>query len=237
MSISKYDKEQQITVAVDCIIFGFDSEQLKLLLFRRKVEPFINSWSLIGSLIDNYSSLDDGATEILYRLTGLQNVYLQQLKTYGDVKRDPLERVISVAYYSLIRIEQFHLDSIQSHDAQWFDLNEIPELVLDHGQMVQDAIRQLRAQASNQPFGVELLPELFTLPQLQTLYEKIYDTTFDSRNFRKKMLSLDILTKTDKKDKSSSKKGAYLYKFRKDESTISDLEYENVDTFRPVVRF
>ncbi|MGX1930118.1 NUDIX hydrolase [Flagellimonas sp. 2504JD4-2] len=236
MPTSKYDLEQRITVAVDCIIFGFDSENLKLLLFKRKVDPFINSWSLIGSLINNYSSLDDGATEILYRLTGLQNVYLQQLKTYGEVNRDPLERVISVAYYSLIRIEQFHLDSIQSHDAKWFNLDETPELILDHGQMVKDAIRRLRTQASYQPFGFELLPELFTLPQLQTLYEKIYNTSFDSRNFRKKMLSLDILAKTDKKDKSSSKKGAFLYKFKKNGSTPSDFEIESHDSFKPIIR-
>ncbi|MGW9686297.1 NUDIX hydrolase [Flagellimonas sp. 2504JD1-5] len=237
MSASKYDLNQHITVAVDCIIFGFDGENLKLLLFKRKVEPFLNSWSLIGSLIRNSDSLDDGAKKVLYRLTGLSDVYLQQLKTYGEVERDPLERVISVAYYSLIRIEQFHLDSIQSNDAQWFNLDEIPELIFDHGQMVQDAIRQLRAQASNQPFGVELLPELFTLSQLQTLYEKIYSTEFDSGNFRKKMLSLDILIKTDQKDKSSSKKGAFLYKFKKRGSASSAIAYENFDSFRPVVRY
>ncbi|WP_313790794.1 NUDIX hydrolase [Flagellimonas sediminis] len=234
---SKYDPQQRITVAVDCIIFGFDSEKLKLLLFRRKVEPFKGSWSLIGALIKNDVSLDQGASEILYRLTGLRDVYLKQLKTYGAVNRDPVERVISVAYYSLIRINEFDLKAVEDHDARWFDLKDVPDLLLDHGRMVQDAIRSLRLMARNRPLGFELLPQLFTLPQLQILYESIYDTKFDPRNFRKKILSLNILEKTDTKDMSGSKRGAFLYRFRKnslDGSSMSNGEFEKL---KEVIQF
>ncbi|MFS4454957.1 NUDIX hydrolase [Maribacter sp. 2304DJ31-5] len=237
MALSKYNPQQNVRVAVDCIIFGFDSEKLKLLLFKRKIEPLKGSWSLIGELIKNNVSLDESANEILYKLSGLRNVYLHQLKTYGETGRDPLERVISVAYYSLMRIDEFNLKSIESHDAKWFDFEEIPELILDHQQMVQDAIRALRLKARNRPLGFELLPEFFTLPQLQTLYESIYSTKFDPRNFRKKILSLDILRKMDKKDKSSSRKGAFLYKFKKkslDKSSMNNGDFEKI---KEVIQF
>lgn len=234
---SKYDPQQRITVAVDCIIFGFDSERLKLLLFRRKVEPFKGSWSLIGSLIKNDISLDDGAKEILFNLTGLKDVYLKQFRVYGEVNRDPVERVISVAYYSLIRINEFDYESVKDHDAKWFDFHEVPELLLDHGQMVQDAIRNLRLVARNRPLGFELLPPLFTMPQLQLLYESIYDTKFDRGNFRKKILSLGILKKTDQKDKSGSKRGAFLYKFKKDSLDDSSMINGEFDKIKEVIQF
>ena len=222
---------------MDCVIFGFDSEKLKLLLFKRKIEPFRGSWSLIGELIGNDTSLDESAKEILHKLSGLDNVYLRQLKTYGAKDRDPLERVISVAYYSLIRIDELNLKSIESHDAQWFDFEEIPELILDHGQMVKDAIRRLRLRARNRPIGFELLPEFFTLPQLQTLYESIYNTEFDPRNFRKKILSLGILIKTDQKDKSSSRKGAFLYQFKEKSLEHSSMNNGDFDKLKEVIQF
>ena len=206
-------------------------------MFRRKAEPFKGSWSLIGELVGNEVSLDNGAGEILFRLSGLSNVYLRQLKTYGAVERDPLERVVSVAYYSLIRIDEFNLKSIENHEAQWFDFDKIPELILDHGQMVKDAIKRLRLQTRNRPLGFELLPEFFTLPQLQLLYESIYNTKFDSRNFRKKILSLGILNKTDKKDKSSSRKGAYLYQFKEKSLDQSSMNNGDFDKIKEVIQF
>ncbi|MBA4745701.1 MAG: NUDIX hydrolase [Muricauda sp.] len=234
---TRYNPNQRVSVAIDCVIFGFDSERLKLLLFKRKIDPFKGSWSLIGELIDNDVSLDDSANQILYKLSGLDNVYLRQLKTYGAVQRDPLERVISVVYYSLIRIDEFNLKSTESHDAHWFDFEEIPDLILDHGQMVKDAIRRLRLRARNKPIGFELLPEFFTLPQLQTLYESIYNTEFDSRNFRKKILSLGILNKTNKKDKSTSRKGAFLYHFKEKSLENSSMNNGDFDKLREVIQF
>jgi 8-oxo-dGTP diphosphatase len=224
-----YEANQHILVAVDCIIFGFDSKKLKLLLFKRKVEPSKGLWSLIGAFIKDEQSIDDGAKQILFETTGLQDIYLEQLKTYGKVHRDIAGRVISIVYYSLISVNEFELESVEKYDAHWFDLDEIPALIFDHGEMVQDAIEQLRTKAKHQPIGFNLLPNYFTIPELQILYESIYQRPLDSRNFRKKMLSLDILTKTDKKDKSGSKKGAFLYTFNKEKFDLlisSGLNFE-----------
>lgn len=211
-----YTTQQKILVAVDCVIFGFVNNKLKLLLFRRKLEPAKGDWSLIGAFIKNDQSIDDGAKQILFETTGLDNIYLEQLKTYGAVNRDPGERVISVVYYSLTSVTEFELKSVEEYDAHWFDLNEIPDLIFDHKEMVEDAIEQLRIKAKHQPIGFNLLPEFFTIPELQMLYESIYQRKLDARNFRKKILSFDILNKTDKKDKSTSKKGAFLYNFNKE---------------------
>jgi ADP-ribose pyrophosphatase YjhB (NUDIX family) len=219
-----YNTQQNILVAVDCIIFGFTANKLKLLLFKRKVEPAKGSWSLIGAFIKNDQSVDDGAKQILLETTGLQNIFLEQLKTYGDVNRDSAERVISVAYYSLTSITEFELESVEKFDAYWFDLDEIPALIFDHNEMVNDAIKELKIIAKHQPIGFNLLPTYFTIPELQALYEAIYQKKLDARNFRKKILSLDVLTKTNKKDKTGSKKGAFLYKFNKEKF---DLLIEN----------
>ena len=235
MENSRYSSNQNITVAIDCVIFGFDSKKLNLLLFKRRVSPFKGSWSLIGEVLENNVSLNQSATDILSKLTGLENIYLKQLKTYGALNRDPQERVISIVYFSLIRVDKLSLKMVENYDAKWFAFNELPELILDHSQMVKDSISELRNIAKDQPLGFELLPKLFTLPQLQTLYECIYNTKFDSRNFRKKILSLNILEKTNLKDKSTSRKGAYLFGFKenvlnnyqKDEGT-----YNTKDVFQ-----
>ncbi len=218
----KYTTHQKILLAVDCIIFGFDSKNLKLLLFRRKVEPLKGNWSLIGAFLQNDLSIVDGAKRILFESTGVKNIYLEQLKTYGEVQRDPVERVISVGFYSLIRIDDIDILSVEDFDAKWFNIDDIPELILDHGTMVADAIAALRLKARHEPIGFNLLPDYFTLPQLQALYESIFQSKRDSRNFRKKVLSLNILEKTDMKDKSNSKKGAFLYRFRKNEKMVKD---------------
>ena len=235
MKDSKYSSNQKITVAIDCVIFGFDSEKLNLLLFKRRVNPFKGSWSLVGEVLENDLSLDQSANEILYKLTGLENIYLKQLKTYGELNRDPAERVISIVYFSLIRVDEVFKEIKSKEDAKWFPFNELPELILDHSQMVQDSISQLRDIAKDQPLGFELLPKLFTLPQLQTLYECIYNTKFDSRNFRKKIISINVLEKTNLKDKSSSRKGAFLFGFKeniKDNNQKHRGTYNTKDVFQ-----
>ena len=235
MKDSKYSSNQKITVAIDCVIFGFDSEKLNLLLIKRRVNPFKGSWSLVGEVLENDLSLNQSANEILYKLTGLKNIYLKQLKTYGELNRDPAERVISIVYFSLIRVDEVFKDINSKVDAKWFAFNELPELILDHSEMVKDSISELKSIAKDQPLGFELLPKLFTLPQLQTLYECIYNTKFDSRNFRKKILSLNVLEKTNLKDKSTSRKGAYLFGFK--ENFLNDSQnhkstYNTKDVFR-----
>ena len=232
--MKKYNKNQEISVAVDCVIFGYDQQKLNLLLFKRKYNPFKGSWSLLGDAPDGKNSMDQSAQDIIYKLTGAKDIYLNQLKTYGNVDRDPRERVVSIVYFSLIRVDYFNTIDLEKHNVKWFDLYDIPEIVLDHNQMVDDALIKLRDIAKTEPVGFKLLPKLFTLPQLQNLYECIYNTKFDSRNFRKKILSKGFLEKSDKKDKSSSKKGAFLYRFKSSNGqTISPNETVNMkDVFQ-----
>lgn len=200
-------------VATDCIVFGFDNGELKLLIFPRRVEPLKGIWSLIGSFVKLHEDVNEAARRVLKEITGLDNVFFEQLKTYGSAERDPGYRCISIAQYALIRIDDSDKALVEKHGAYWYKMGEVPKLGLDHDQMVEDALRELRLKARLQPIGFELLPEKFTLPQLQMLYEAIYQTPLDARNFRKKVLSLGVLTKLDEKDKSTSRKGAYLYKF------------------------
>ncbi|APD06365.1 8-oxo-dGTP diphosphatase [Flavobacteriaceae bacterium UJ101] len=211
-----YEGQEKFLLAVDCIIFGFDMNSIKLLLFKRKVEPFKGSWSLIGAFMRKDLTLNKCAKQILLESTGLKDVYLEEIKTYSEIDRDSGERVISVSYFSLIRIDELKIKEAKQYDAHWFDLEEIPELIFDHKIMVEDAIEKLRKKARYQPIGFNLLPEKFTIPQLQILYECIHQKSLDMRNFRKKIMSLDILTKTDEKDTSGSKKGAFLYSFNKE---------------------
>ena len=216
---SWYENKEQILVAVDCIIFGFDNETLKLLVFKREIQPLKGSWSLIGSFIRQNENANQAGLRILKDITGLENIFMEELKTYSAVDRDPGARCISIGQYALIRIDENNKELVNKHGAFWFSLDELPELVLDHNQMVKDALDRLREKARFSPIGFELLPKYFTLPQIQTLYEQIFQKRLDSRNFRKKLLSLNFLKKTEIKDKSSSKKGAFLYEFDYEKET------------------
>lgn len=213
MPTEYYKKHSHLLVALDCIIFGFDNEGLKLLLVKRDFEPEKGKWSLMGGFLDAKESLDDAAGRILHNLTGLKNIFLEQLHAFGEVDRDPVERTVSIAYYALIDVHSHDKELMEQHSASWFPISEIPELIFDHKDMVEAALKRLRHKASHQPVGFELLPDKFTLPELQKLYEGIYDTNLDKRNFRRRILSMDVLIKTDEKMKKYSKKGAYLYKF------------------------
>ncbi|GAA0523685.1 NUDIX hydrolase [Chitinophaga japonensis] len=202
-------------VAVDCIIFGFENDRLKLLIIQRKVHPRLGEWSLVGGFVQEQESTADAAARVLRQTTGLQHIYMDQLSCYGEVERDTGARVISIAYYALIRImEHDHILS-EGHGAHWLELHQIPELIFDHGRMIADALKKLRDNAHFHPIGFELLPEKFTLSQLRSLYEEIYQHELDKRNFRKKILSMGILEKLEEKDKTTSKKGAHLYRFDK----------------------
>lgn len=211
-----YKEHDRILVALDCIIFGFDRKGLKLLLIKRDFEPEKGKWSLMGGFLEKSESLDDAANRVLNKLTGLTNVYMEQLYGFGEVDRDPVERTISIAYYALINIREHDKELVEKYSARWFPIKEVPNLIFDHEEMVEAAKARLRYKASHQPVGFELLPEKFTLPELQRLYEAIYETSLDKRNFRRRILSMDVLTKTDEKQKKYSKKGAYLYKFNED---------------------
>lgn len=208
-----YIREATFHVAVDCIIFGFDQGELKLLIHKRRFEPFMGQWSLFGGFLHEDEGLDDAANRVLFELTGLDNIYMEEVQSYGAIGRDPAARVISVAYYALIPAKKYSEATANNHDATWVSLSQLPVLIMDHNEMVKKGLRRLKRRASTQPLGFELLPREFTMPQLQTLYEAIYQCKLDKRNFRKKILSMDVLIKLDEKDMTSSRKGAYLYRF------------------------
>lgn len=208
-----YSVNPKFYVAVDCIIFGFSEGELHLLLLKRNFEPAMGQWSLMGGFVQPDESVDNAAKRVLAELTGLENVYMEQVKAFGEIDRDPGERVISVAYYALININEYDKELVQQHNAFWVNINELPELVFDHPQMVEQARKLMQQKASTEPIGFNLLPKLFTLSQLQSLYEAIYGEPIDKRNFRKRIAEMDYIEKTDKIDKMGSKRGAALYKF------------------------
>jgi ADP-ribose pyrophosphatase YjhB (NUDIX family) len=228
-----YSKHSKHLVAVDCIIFGYDliEKDIKLLLVRRDFEPAKGKWSLAGGFVKPDESLDEAACRVLCNLTGLQDIYMKQLYSYGDPERDPGARVISVAYYALIKIKDIDKELAVSSEAHWQSLHKVPKLIFDHSSMVERALKDLAVQARIKPVGFELLPSKFTLVQLLDLYSAIYRKQIDKRNFRKKILSMDILEKLDEKEKETSKKGAYYYRFIKSRYNkfIKNGSYFNLD--------
>ena len=226
-----YQNQAKQLLAVDCIIFGFDAGTLKLLLMKRNFEPEKGNWSLAGGFLKQEESLDECASRVLSELTGLNNVYLEQLHSYGNIDRDPGERVISIAYFALLNIQDHNLDLNRDNEACWCPLSEMPDLVFDHRQMVDKSLCRLQQMVKIRPIGFELLPDKFSLPQLQSLYESIYLKELDKRNFRKKILSMELLDKLQEKDKSNSKKGAYLYCFNQEKynQLESDGFYFNLE--------
>src|SRR5664279_1238199 len=218
MKMEIYSNSTRHIVAVDCIIFGYDilEKELKLLLFKRLFEPAKGSWSLAGGFVEPHESLDNAASRILRNLTGLESVYMKQSFAYGEIERDPGDRVISIAYFALITIRDINRELAEKNGVSWRSLSLLPDLIFDHPLMVKQALIDLQNQIRIKPVGFELLPEKFTLVQLQDLYEAILRKNIDKRNFRKKILSMGILEKLEEKEKETSKKGAWYYKFNED---------------------
>ena len=210
-----YEIQTRLLAAIDCIIFGFDGCELKLLLIKRGFEPAKGKWSLMGGFVQTNEALDDAAVRILKQLTGLENVYMEQLHTFGHPDRDPIERTISVGYFALIDINQYQQQLSEDYHAEWFSLKELPRLIFDHMKMVETAKAKLCYKAALHPILFKLLPEKFTIPQLQNLYDGIYDIEFDKRNFSRKVISTGLLIKQKEKEKNGSKKGAFYYKIDK----------------------
>lgn len=213
--MTRYPGQKHYLVAVDCIIFGFDGDHLRLLLIKRGFEPEKDKWSLMGGFVQEPESLDEAANRILLRLTGLKEVYMEQLKTFGTIGRDPVERTFSVVYFALIDIHKYETQINKDFQAVWFPINDYPKLIFDHEEMVGLARKRLRYKSSLRPILFELLPEKFTMPQLQNMYEDVYDGVFDKRNFSRKILATDLIIKQKEKDRSSSKRGAYYYKINR----------------------
>ncbi len=208
-----YSEEPKHLLAVDCVIFGFDREQLKLLLVKRVRPPEKDQWSLMGDFLQDNENLEFAAQRILTKWTGLEHVFLEQFHNFSDINRDPGERVLSVAFYALIKIEDSDKELTKRYGAEWIDIDKIPKLIFDHAQMVEMALEIIKHKSRFEPLGFELLPEKFTIPQLQKLYEAIFQQKLDSANFRKKILSMKVLKKLNEKEKGVSKRGAFYFQF------------------------
>ncbi len=214
--MSLLNKFIKVGITVDNVIFGFDDEQLKVLLIKRGEEPYINNWALPGYFVKDDEDIADAAKRVLKELTNLQNVYLEQVETFGDVHRHPSGRVITVAYYSLIKIQsyesQLQVGSI-AQTARWFSLSEIEDLAFDHQKILDSCVKRLKLRVQSRPIGFELLPPKFTLSQLQHLYETIMETSLDKRNFRKRLLAMNLLIDLDELQEGVAHRPAKLYQF------------------------
>ena len=210
-----YSEHSQVWVSVDCIVFGFEDNKLKLLIGRRHMDPGRGEWSLYGGFVKNDESLEDAANRVLQDLTGLNKIYMKQVGAFGAIDRDPGERVISVAYCALINVKDYDDKLRKEHGLQWVDIDELPKLYSDHNIMVQKAITMLQRRINTEPLSFNLLPDLFTLTQLQHVYEAILGEEIDKRNFRKRITQIDFIEKTELIDKLTSKRGAALYRFNK----------------------
>lgn len=207
----KYAKQSRFIQAVDCIVFGFDGDTLKILLIQRGFEPEKGKWSLMGGFVQENESIDQASNRILKQLTGLDGMYLEQLHTFGDPQRDPMERTVSTAYFALIDILKYEKQLNTDYHPEWFSLKRMPKLIFDQQEMVELAKRRVRYKAALHPILFELLPSRFTIPQLQSLYESVYNTSIDKRNFSKRILATGLLIKQADKDKSGSRRGAFYY--------------------------
>lgn len=210
-----YIEHPKLFVSVDCIVFGFEENKLKLLIGRRKMDPGRGEWSLYGGFVGQNESLTDAAKRVLFNLTGLDKIYMKQVGAFGAVDRDPGERVISVAYCALINVQDYDNRLLEKYGVEWVDINKLPRLYSDHNLMVKKAISLLRLHLSSEPLSFNLLPELFTLTQLQKVYEGILGEEIDKRNFRKRVKMMDFIEKTDEIDKVTSRRRAALYRFNK----------------------
>ena len=210
-----YSDYQKVLLSVDCIIFGFEKNKLKILIGRRQMDPGRGEWSLYGGFVRSDESLDDAADRTLYELTGLRNVYMRQVGAFGNVDRDPGERVVSVAYYAMINVSDYDEKLLVKHGVEWADIDNLPQMYSDHNDMVLKARKLIQQKIKTEPVGFELLPDLFTLTQLQRLYEAIKSEEIDKRNFRKRIKEMDFIERTELIDKKNSKRGAYLYRFNK----------------------
>ena len=199
-------------VTTDCVIFGFDGERLQVLLIERGIEPYKGRWSFPGGFLKMDETAEEGARRELKEETGLDGAYMEQFHTFSAPERDPRERVITIAYYALVKIQEVK-GGDDAASARWFPLDDIPSLAFDHDYILRMATQRLREQIHFQPIGFELLPEKFTLKELQLLYEAILGINFDRRNFSKKMMHLEILTDLEETVWPTPKREAKLYKF------------------------
>jgi 8-oxo-dGTP diphosphatase len=212
--MKEFDNFFKSAFSVDNVIFGFDEGDLKVLLIYRGADPFQGMWALPGDLVYPNEDIDAAAIRVLEELTGLRNVFLEQVGAFGAVDRHPMGRVITVAYYSLVKISNYSVTPASfAQQAQWHALSEVRQLAFDHNQLLDACYQRLKQSVRNRPVGFELLPPKFTLTELQHLYAAILETSLDKRNFRKKILSMNLLTDQDETQEGVAHRPARLYRF------------------------
>jgi 8-oxo-dGTP diphosphatase len=201
-------------VTVDCVVFGLDDQDLKVLLIQRDNDPFAGRWALPGGFVKMDETLEESALRELSEETGLTKVFLEQLYTFGNPGRDPRERVVTVAYYALVKLLDHKVQAAtDAREAAWFAVDDLPKLCFDHDTILDTALKRLQGKVRYQPIGFELLPPKFSLTQLQRMYEIILERSLDKRNFRKKVISLDILDELDEVEQDVAHRAARLYRF------------------------
>lgn len=204
-------------LTVDCVVFGFDEGELKVLLIQRALEPFRGKWALPGGFVRTEETLEEAARRELEEEAGLKDVFLEQLYTFGAVERDPRERVVSVAYYALVQSAAHATRAAtDAAEARWFPVSQVPKLAFDHAEILATALQRLQGKVRYQPIGFELLPAKFTLSQLQHLYEAVLETELDKRNFRKKVLSYGLLVPLEETLMMGRHRPAQLFRFNAD---------------------
>lgn len=213
MTSKYYADEPTFHIAVDCIVFGFDEGKLQVLFQRRSIEPYNGELTPLGGFVGEKETLDEAAYRVLTERTGIKDLLLEQLETFGDINRDPGGRVISVAYYALLDKAHYNNTLLSKYDCQWIDIDNIPVLYFDHMKMLRKAVMRLQDKIGYTPIAMKLLPKEFTLSQIQKLYESILNEQLDKRNFRKRVGDMPYFVKTGKIDKSGSKRGAAIYIF------------------------
>ncbi|MEM9413991.1 MAG: NUDIX domain-containing protein [Planctomycetota bacterium] len=203
-------------LTVDIVVFALDEDGLKVMLIERDLEPFAGRWAIPGGFVRVNETLDGAARRELQEETGLRDIYLEQLYTFGGLNRDPRERVVTVAYYALVNLQGHDVKaSTDARNAAWFNVDDLPELAFDHEQILDAALERLQGKVRYQPIGFELLPKKFPLRDLQRLYEIVLDRGLDKRNFRKKILNMDILVELNEIEKDVAHRAAKLYRFDK----------------------
>jgi len=209
-------KEVVKNISIDCVIFGFEQSVFEILLIKRARKPNKGSWALPGGFVKKGELIEDATKRILEVTTGVSNIYLEEVAVFDQVDRFPLWRVFTIGFFALISPEHYKLTTgIDTTEVKWFKVSELPELPFDHQHIIDVALTKLRTRVKYKPIGFELLPQKFTLPQLQSLYEVIIDKKLDKRNFRKKIMKMDLLRKLNEKDSNNKRRAAYLYKFDK----------------------
>jgi len=225
---SEVQSINRVALSVDCVIFGFDENKLKVLLIRSDLDKYRSKWSLLGDIVKQDEDLDDAAYRILKQRTGLDDVYLEQVHTFGKVKRHPAGRVVTVAYCSLINI-QHHKLKILDNELHWHDVANVTDLAFDHNEIFETSLKQLQKRVQEHPLGFSLLQHKFSLRELQNLYEAILETKLDRRNFRKKFFAMDFLVDINEMEQNVPHRPGKLYKFDYEKYERNKKKWSGID--------